>query len=140
MTKPIVPTKLTPLAVRRRLELLAPELAEGLAEIGAGLLKRWRLSEADDAYPEARLKVEEVCAISREYRSIAKEGLDRGGAPSLKQVQMEQHVTRYEKLSEREMLTAVQERLAKLGEGDRALLAQLAPGLESLVAGPEGEQ
>lgn len=118
--------KISARAARERLELIAPEASDALAEVLTSFRKR--LKDTD-------LKDKDRVVLARELRMIAAQVLDRGGVPAVRQVQTESKTLMLTG-SVRDIVGDIAKRLGRLEPEDRELLLTMAPQLKSVV--PDG--
>lgn len=125
--------KLSAAGARARLEMLAPDAADTLGQIVDTF--RGELFNPD---PEKRpAKLVDRVRIARELRATSTQILDRGGAPPLKQIQMQSQVEYLHRRSEQELLADIADKFLRLDSEDKEALLQMVPHLRSVL--PAGD-
>lgn len=121
--------KLSAAGARARLEMLAPDAAETLGEIIASF--RGELFHPDEE--KRPQKIADKVKLARELRQVSAQILDRGGAPPLKQIQMQSQVEHLHRQTEQELLGAIAEKFLRLDPEDRSMLLQMVPHLRGAL-------
>ena len=127
--------RLSPQAARARLELIAPDAAAALGDI-MGYFHEIVLNDDTHEVDGKEVPVysfRDKVTASKEIRQAAPIVLDRGGAPPLRQVQVDSTYRQLEGKDERQLLAEVSEMILRLSPGDKALLMQMNPNIQGLL-------
>ena len=134
-------TRLSPQAARARLELIAPDAASALGDI-MDYFHEVVTSEATverDGKEVPLYSLRDKLAASKEVRGAAPIVLDRGGAPPLRQVQVDSTHRQLEGKDERQLLAEVSEMILRLSPEDKALLTQMNPNIQGMLGPGEDD-